>query len=153
MNIEKLIIAELQQNSRLSYRQLSERLNHSTTTISSKIKGLEESGVIKKYTLQVDHEKLGYGLTAIITVTVSAKLTEIEEMISQMPGVVAVYDVTGSVDIIVLAKFKETNELSEMVKSLLDHENIERTNTMVALNIVKEDFALAPLDVLLEGQK
>ncbi|MFW9992087.1 MAG: Lrp/AsnC family transcriptional regulator [Candidatus Odinarchaeota archaeon] len=145
--IEKQIIAELYEDSRVSSRKMAEKLSHSTTTISNKMKKLEDNGVIEKFTISVDHEKLGYGITAIINVIVSKKLSEMEVFISKMKGVVAVYDVTGTYDVVVIAKTRDTSELSKLVKDMLEHEHIERTNTQVVLNVVKEDFTLPPLEI------
>ena len=54
----------------------------------------------------------------------------------------AVYDITGSTDTIIIAKFKERDELSKFVKGLADIPNVENTITHVVLNTEKEDFRL-----------
>jgi DNA-binding Lrp family transcriptional regulator len=56
--------------------------------------------------------------------------------------VCAVYDITGSTDTVVIAKFKERNDLSKFVKCLAVIENVENTITHVVLNTAKEDFRL-----------
>jgi DNA-binding Lrp family transcriptional regulator len=53
--------------------------------------------------------------------------------------VYGVYDVTGDWDSIIIAKFKNRNELNNFVKNMLSIEYVERTNTSVILNIVKEE--------------
>ena len=50
--------------------------------------------------------------------------------------------VTGDVDAIVVAKFRSREELSKFTKELLSLPYVERTNTHVVLNTVKEDFTL-----------
>ena len=147
MSIESEIISELMENCRSSFREIAGKLKRSTTTVSKKIESLKEQGIIKNYTIAVDHEKIGYNVAAIINVIVRDKLTQMEEQISKKPGVVAVYDVTGEYDVFVIVKVKDTGELSKLVKSLLEHPNIERTNTQVVLNVVKEDFNLPPLEI------
>ncbi|MHA1167198.1 MAG: Lrp/AsnC family transcriptional regulator [Candidatus Hodarchaeales archaeon] len=147
MTIESDVLTSLMDNSRDSNRVIATKLDYSPTTVSKKIKALEESRVIKKYTVSVDHSKLGYNIAAIINVTVRDKLKQMEEYISQQPGVVAVYDVTGEYDVVVIVKCRDTGDLSKLVKSLLEHSNIERTNTQVVLNVVKEDFNLPPIEI------
>lgn len=147
MSIESEIISELMENCRSSFREIAGKLKRSTTTVSKKIESLKEQGIIKNYTIAVDHEKIGYNVAAIINVIVRDKLTQMEEQISKKPGVVAVYDVTGEYDVFVIVKVRDTGELSKLVKSLLEHPNIERTNTQVVLNVVKEDFNLPPLEI------
>ena len=55
---------------------------------------------------------------------------------------VSVYDITGEKDIVVVAKFKTRTELNRFIKTVLSVEFIERTNTHIVLNTVKEDFRL-----------
>ena len=62
------ILKNLMLNSRLSSRQLALNLGMSTVTVLSRIKKLEKEKIIKGYTAIIDHEKLGYGLTAIIEI-------------------------------------------------------------------------------------
>jgi len=54
----------------------------------------------------------------------------------------AVYDVTGLTDAMVIAKFKSREELSKFTKALLAMPFVERTNTHIVLTTVKEDFRL-----------
>jgi len=141
--LSRKILKLLVIDSRLSYRQIAEKLKVSPTTVITRIKELEKSGVIKYYTTILDHEKLGYELSAIIEVTVSkGKLMEVEKEVAKHPNVCGVYDVTGLTDAMIIAKFKSRKELNDFVKSLLRMENVERTNTHLILNTVKEDFRL-----------
>ena len=92
----------------------------------------------------INHEKLGYDLTAIIEIyTKKGKMVEIEQDISTLENVCAVYDVTGESDSVIVAKFKNREDLSKFVKELSSRPNIDKTVTNVVLNTVKEDFRLA----------
>ena len=140
---DEKILKNLLVDARLSARQLALKLGMSTVTILSRIKKLEKEKVIKGYTARLDHEMLGYNLTAIIEVIArKSKLVEVEERLSGMENVCAVYDVTGNTDTLIIAKFKNRGELSEFVKGLSSIENVENTITHVVLNTVKEDFRL-----------
>jgi DNA-binding Lrp family transcriptional regulator len=104
---------------------------------------MEQNGLIKGYSVILDQEKLGYELTVVTEITVSkGKLVEMEQRISKMPNVCAVYDVTGLTDAIAIAKFKDRQQLSEFTKGLLAMPFVERTNTHVVLTTVKEDHRL-----------
>jgi len=141
--LDRRILSMLVHDGRLSCREMARALGVSTGTISKRLKKLEGSGLLKGYTAIIDHEKLGYEITAITAVTVSGgRLLEVEREIAKMRGVCAVYDVTGPVDVIVIAKFKSRQELSRFTKSLLAMPNVERTCTYVVLTTVKEDFRL-----------
>jgi DNA-binding Lrp family transcriptional regulator len=145
MNIDKIdekILKNLMVDGRLSARQLALKLGMSTVTILSRIKKLEKEKIIKGYTALIDHEKLGYDLTAIIEIIAKKDIVDIEEKLSKIDNVCGVYDITGNTDTIIVAKFKERNELSAFVKSLSSMPNIENTITHVVLNTAKEDFRL-----------
>jgi DNA-binding Lrp family transcriptional regulator len=104
---------------------------------------MEKEGIIKGYTTLLDQEKLGYELTVVTEITVSkGRLLEMENEIARLPNVCCVYDVTGLVDAIIVAKFKDREELSKFAKRLLALPYIERANTHVALTTIKEDFRL-----------
>ena len=140
---DEKILKNLLVDARLSARQLALKLGMSTVTILSRIKKLEKEKIIKGYTARLDHEKLGYNLTAVIEVIARKnKLVEVEEKLSGLENVCAVYDVTGSTDTLIVAKFKNRGELSEFVKNLSLIQNVENTITHVVLNTVKEDFRL-----------
>lgn len=142
--IDEKILKHLMMDARLSARQLALKLGMSTVTVLSRIKKLEKAKIICGYTTIIDHEKLGYTLTAIIEIMAkNGKVLDIEEEISKFENVVGVYDITGSTDTIIIAKFKERNELSDFVKSLGAISNVENTITHVVLNTAKEDFRLS----------
>jgi len=137
------ILEVLLSNARLSYRQIGKRVAVSAATAMARVKKLEQDGIIKRYSTILDHERLGYELTAITEITVSkGKLLEMEKEIAKLPCVCAVYDVTGLTDAIIVAKFKNRQDLSSFTKSLLVMPFIERTNTHLVLTTVKEDFRL-----------
>jgi DNA-binding Lrp family transcriptional regulator len=140
--IDEKILKNLMVDARLSARQLAIKLGMSTVTILSRIKKLEKEKIIKGYTALIDHEKLGYDLTAIIEIIAKKDILDIEDKLSKIDNVCGVYDITGNTDTIIVAKFKERNELSAFVKSLSSMANIENTITHVVLNTAKEDFRL-----------
>jgi DNA-binding Lrp family transcriptional regulator len=142
-DVDRRVLRELLRDSKRSFRELARSLGLSTATVINRVQRLESSGVISNYTIQVDHEKVGYELTVITEITVSkGKLLEVEEEISKMPNVCAVYDVTGLTDAMVIAKFKNRRSLSDFTKKLLSMPYVERTNTHVVLTTIKEDFRM-----------
>ncbi len=141
--IDEKILKNLMVDARVSARQLALKMGMSTVTILSRIKKLEKEKIIKGYTALIDHEKLGYDLTAIIEVVANKNIVDIEEKLSKIDNVCAVYDITGNTDTVIIAKFKERSKLSEFVKSLSAMTNVDNTITHVVLNTTKEDFRLA----------
>jgi len=141
--VDRRILGELLRDCRRSYRSIARRAGVSVGTILTRIRRLEKAGIIKGYTAILDHERLGYQLTVLAEISVSkGKLLEMEEAISKLPNTCGVYDVTGLTDAIVLAKFRNRDELSHFTKNLLSMPFIDRSNTHVVLTTVKEDLRL-----------
>jgi len=141
---DEKILKNLLVDARQSARQLALKLGMSTVTVLSRIKKLEKEKIIKRYTAIIDHEEIGYALTAIIEIIAkNDRVVDIEDEISKFENVCGVYDITGSTDTIIIAKFKERNELSKFVKGLAAITNVENTITHVVLNTAKEDFRLS----------
>lgn len=139
--VDRKILQQLSKNARQSLREIARKIHVSTGTVLTRVKKLEESGVIRGYAAMIDAEQIGYQLTALTEILVSkGKLVEMEQEIARMPSVCAVYDITGTTDAIVIAKFHRREELSNFTKSLLAMPFVERTNTHVVLTTVKEDF-------------
>lgn len=141
---DEKIINHLLVDARQSARQLALKLGLSTVTVLSRIKKLEKEKIIQRYSAIIDHEKIGYSLTAIIEIIAkNDKIVDIEDEIAKFENVCGVYDITGSTDTIVIAKFKARDELSRFVKGLASITNVENTITHVVLNTTKEDFRLS----------
>jgi DNA-binding Lrp family transcriptional regulator len=137
------ILKTLVSDARLSSRQIAKKSSVSIGTVLTRIRRMEKEGILRGYSAIVDHEKIGYQLTAITEITVSkGRLLEVENEIARMPNVCCVYDVTGMTDAYVVAKFKSREELSTFAKRLLALPYVERTNTHLVLTTIKEDFRL-----------
>ena len=141
---DERILKNLMMDGRLSARQLALKLGMSTVTILTRIKKMEKEKIILGYSALINHEKVGYSLTAIIEIIAkNDKIVSIEDEIAKFENVCGVYDITGSTDTIVIAKFRERDGLSKFVKDLAAIPNVENTITHVVLNTTKEDFRLS----------
>jgi DNA-binding Lrp family transcriptional regulator len=141
--IDIRILRKLVSDARLSYRNIAEQIGVSPPTVLARVKKLERNKIIKSYSALLDHEKLGYDLTAIIEVTaIKNKVVEVERVLSKYENVCAIYDITGLTDMIIVAKFRNRKELSNFVKKELSIPSVQRTNTHLVFTTVKEDFKL-----------
>lgn len=139
--IDKKIIELFHEDGRISYRKIAKKLDISIGTVHNRIEKLTKNGVILKFTPVIDHEKLGYSLTTIIGVRVKGGvLKNWEDRTAYHKNVMCIYDVTGEFDAILIARFKDTQELDQFVKGLLKEPDVQRTYTQTVLNIVKEDL-------------
>lgn len=137
------VLKEFLRDARQSFREVARKTGFSSGTVASRIKELEEQGIIKKYTVQLDYEKLGYELTAVTEVIVSeGMMMEVGEKIAGISQAVNVYNVTGDSDIMIVGKFKTRQQLSDFTKGLTKMANVVRTKTHVVLNTLKEDYSL-----------
>jgi DNA-binding Lrp family transcriptional regulator len=141
--IDAKILKALLEDARFSSRQIAKNVGVSVGTVLSRIKKMEDEGLIKGYSVILDQERLGYELTVVTEITVAkGKLVETETEIAKIPNVCCVYDVTGLTDAVIIAKFKSREDLGAFTKRLLNLPYVERTNTHVVLNTVKENFRL-----------
>ncbi|MCG2909384.1 MAG: Lrp/AsnC family transcriptional regulator [Sulfolobaceae archaeon] len=138
--IDRKLLMEILRDSRISLRRLAEEMNVSPATLHNRLLRLVQEGVIKGFTALIDYSKLGYSLTSVIMAKVDGKyLVEFEKEIANMDNVIAVYDIVGEYDVIVIAKFRSVEDLDSFLKNLLKNPKVERTHTSIVLNVVKED--------------
>lgn len=147
------ILKKLSIDGRISLRQLAKDLgNKSPVTIKNHVEKLENKGIIINYGAKINYEQLGYEIVALIEVTISkGKMFEVEEKIAKNPNVFGVYDITGTYDALILARFKTREELSKMIKEIHKSPNVERTNTHFVLNTIKESSSF--VDLIDKGEK
>jgi len=141
--IDRRLIKALNENARRSFRELAKEVGLSVTAVINKIKKLEEAGAIKGYIAVLDPEYFGYNLMAIIALRISkGKLIETQELIAQEPQVVAVYDITGEWDSLVIGYFRSREDLNRFIKKILSFRYVDRTVTHLVLNVVKDEKKL-----------
>ena len=139
------VLEEYLRDARQSFREIARRTGYSSGTVASRMREMEEAGVIKRYTVQLDYERLGYELTVITEIIVSdGMMLEVGGRISKIPQTIGVYNVTGDSDIMVVAKFKTRQQLSDFTKNLTKMPHVVRTKTHVVLNTLKEELSLIP---------
>jgi len=108
--------------------------------VANRVKRLEQEGIIKGYIPLINLDKLGYDLLTIIGIRISrGKLMEVERKISKNPHVYEIYDTTGEWDSLIIARFKNREELNTFIKRVLSVEHVERTMTWLVLNVVKDE--------------
>jgi len=138
--LDRLILEELNTDARRSHREIAHRLKVSPTTVSARVARMEAQGVIRGYIPLLDDEQLGWDLWATMGIRISkGRLREVEERLARDPRAYAIYDVTGETDALLIGRFRDRRDLDRFVKHALQDPHVERTNTQVVLNRVKED--------------
>ena len=135
------ILRILEKTARLSFRKVAKKTGVSVATVLNRISKLEKEKVITGYTVILDKEKLGCDLQAITSIIVSkGKLFEVEKKIASHPSVMAVYDVTGSFDVVVISTFRSRKAMDSFLKKIQTYDFVQKTETVIVLNTIKEDF-------------
>jgi DNA-binding Lrp family transcriptional regulator len=139
------VLDEYLRDSRQSIREVARKVGVSSGTVASRLKEMEEAGIIRRYSAILDYEKLGYELTAITEITVSdGKMIDVGEAIAKLSQATGVYNITGDSDLMIVGKFRTRKELSDFTKKTLTIPHVLRTKTHVVLNTLKEDFGVIP---------
>jgi Lrp/AsnC family leucine-responsive transcriptional regulator len=148
-DIDKRIVAGLQNEGRLPIVDLADRVGLSATPCQRRVKRLEEEGVIGRYAALVPPEAMGFALQALVEVTLddhTEKTVEaFETAIRARPEVVACYAVTGDMDFLVHVFAADLAQFSDFaLKALLRMPGVKGTRSSFIMQAIKNDLAWAP---------
>ena len=136
------ILKELKKNARLSTREIGKALSISNATVHRRMSKLVNDGIIKQFTIVPDWNKLDRETLAYILFSVDynhikkrkVKQADIAEMLKKHPFVFDAATITGSKDIIIKVRAKDTKELDHFIDYLRSVEGIHQTETLVVLH-------------------
>ncbi|RDE25373.1 Lrp/AsnC family transcriptional regulator [Motiliproteus coralliicola] len=131
-NINRKIIAALQQNARISYAELGKLVHLSAPAVAERIRKLESAGVISGYSLKVDLDQLGYPIVALVQCKVfRTKEREFKAHMLACKSVIECHNVTGEQAFLVKLAVQSMKQLDNILESFLDFSD---TNTMMILS-------------------
>ena len=141
------ILRIIQRNSKITTREIARQLNIPVTTVFTRIKKLEQKGIIKEYRAILNEKKLGKGTTAFILASFSYR-TQNKELLSQrelareiakFPEVQEVHIITGDWDLLIKVKAENVEAIGKFVIDKLRLiKGIEKTLTCVVFETEKE---------------
>ena len=134
------ILAELQQDARISMAELGRRVHLSQPAVTERVRKLELSGVIKGYRAEVDLSKLGYGIRALIRVS-RAEYARVVKLIGQTPEVINAYNVTGEDSWVLEIAVMDVAHLDVVVSKFC---LLSPTSTSIVLNAPRENATVLP---------
>lgn len=148
-DIDKKIVAALQAEGRLPIVDLADRVGLSPTPCQRRVKRLEEEGIITRYAALISPAAMGYGLQALVEVTLddhSEKTVEaFEAAIRDRPEVVACYAMTGDMDFLLHIFAPDLAHFSDFaMKALLRMPGVKGSRSSFIMQAVKSDLAWAP---------
>jgi len=150
-HIDKTILRLLQEDSKISAKEISKETGSPINTIYSRIKKLEDSGIIKGYKAILDDTKMGFSTTAFILANADLSQVDLEKYpdysisaeIHKFPQVQEVFVVSGSWDYLIKVKGSTPTSLGEFVlKTLGMVKGLSATMTMVVFRKEKETLDL-----------
>ena len=140
--LDKKILRMLQKDASASYETIAHKVETSVGTIHNRIKRMKEEGIIERVVPEIDAQKIGFDICALIDVRIKGgHLEELEKKFSEYDNVCSIYDITGEYDATFVTKFKSTETLNKFIKELAGQRYVLRTNTKLVLNVIKEGFA------------
>ena len=141
------ILNLLQQNARMTVKEIADKIHLSTTPIHERIKRMEASGVIKQYATLVDHTKVKKGLIAICYVSLKEHNktagTKLVKAILQMPEVVECYTISGEFDFMLKVMCEDMNAYHDFhVNRLSSIENMGHVQSVFVMGVIKQTHQL-----------
>jgi len=136
------ILGELQEDGRVSNAELARRVHLSPPAVHARLKRLEKSGFVLKYTAVLDREKVGYDMLCFVQLTLQRhqpeELREVAEKLRRMPEILECHHVTGEYDYLLKVAVRNRKDLHRFtVEQLTPIPGIARVHTSIALNELK----------------
>jgi len=121
--IDRKILAELQRNGRASLQEISQAVGLSSTPCWTRMKRLEDTGVIERYTVNLNAEALGLAETVMVQVTLDSHsdntLEKFGETLASIPEVIEAYLVSGEYDYLLRIAVKDTKDYERLLREKL----------------------------------
>jgi Lrp/AsnC family transcriptional regulator, leucine-responsive regulatory protein len=137
------ILALLQQNARMTVKEIAEKIHLSTTPVHERIKRMEASGVIKQYATLVDHTKVKKGLMVICYVSLKEHNkpagVKFIKAIHAMQEVVECFNISGEFDFMLKVLCEDMNAYYDFhVNKLSNIENMGHVQSVFVIGIIKQ---------------
>lgn len=141
------ILKLLQHNARVTVKEISDKVNLSTTPVFERIKWMEETGVIKQYATLVDPAKLNKRLMVIVYVSLKQHNktagSKFVKTINEMTEVLECYSISGEFDFMLKIVVEDMNAYYDFhVNRLSEMENIGNVQSIFVMGIVKDTHIL-----------
>ena len=141
------ILGLLQQNARITVREISDAIHLSTTPVHERIKRMEEVGVIRQYATLLDNTKIKRGLIVICYVSLKQhnKMAggRFIKAIQDMQEVVECYNISGDFDFMLKVMVENMDAYYDFhVNKLSEAENIGHVQSVFVMGIIKQTHRL-----------
>jgi len=147
-DIDRQILALMQENCRLPLAKIGEKVGLSAPSVMERVKKLEDGGIITAYRAIVNARLLGKDITAFIGVSTGHPhaIDTFEHEIGLLDDVLECHHVTGTHTLILKAKTRNTSSLEELISRIRSIEGVVRTETMVVLSTHTERIQVSVVE-------
>jgi DNA-binding Lrp family transcriptional regulator len=137
------ILRLLQQNARMTVKEIADKVHLSTTPVHERIKWLEQSGVIKQYAALIDQTKVKKGLMVIVYVSLKAHSktagAKFIKHIHELNEVIECYNISGEFDFMLKVVAENMDDYYNFhVNKLSQSENIGNVQSVFVMGVLKE---------------
>lgn len=135
------ILQLLVDNARITGADIARKINLSLPAVTERLRKLDKSGYIDKYTIQINRKQLELQMLAFIQVWVDhTKAAPVKENLIALNEVLECHHIAGEYDLLLKVLVKDTAALEELlVKKIKTIKAITRTSTTIILNTYKEE--------------
>lgn len=136
--IDLRILRELQQDARISWRELGQLVHLSPTSAADRVRRMERDGVIDGYTVRVDPVALGRTVRAVVDVSLGAgdQVDAFEARLARRDEVAFAAYVTGTADYSIIVECQGADGLDAFIRWLRADAGVARTETKLLLRVV-----------------
>lgn len=128
-DIDRRIVDSLARDARISLKELAQQVNLSSPSVSERLRRLEERGVIRGFTIDIDPQLLGYPLQAIVRIRpLPGKLHIVQQIIEEIPEFSECDKVTGEDCFIGRLHLRSIEHLDQILDRIIDK---AETNTAI----------------------
>ena len=133
--IDHQILDILIENARTPFTDIAKQLLVSAGTIHVRVKKMEEAGIIKGSSLNLDYVKLGYSFIAYVGVFLEKTNTinEVLEALTKIPFITVAHITTGKFNVFCKVRARDTHHAKDIIFSIDDVEGVSRTETMISM--------------------
>ncbi len=118
-SVDAEILTIMAANARISMADLARSLGMSAPSVSERLKRLEENGVIKRFTIEIDPKVIGYPLSVYIRIRpLAGELKKAKEKLNQIPEIVSCDRITGDDCYIAKAVVRSVNHLERIIDKI-----------------------------------
>ena len=116
---DRKIIALLQEDARLGYADIGKKVGLAASSVHDRVRKLEKAGVIRGYGADIDHEKAGLPITAIVSLALRpSSPTDVPSLIEEFELVESCYSVAGDNSYALVVRAPSTKDLEELLDAL-----------------------------------